>query len=70
MLLAEDLTQLDEVLLILFNAGLQKYVLIWHVWVLFIDDHHGLLADFKDLILLYHVVLILFAVMIGTLYNS
>lgn len=73
MLLAEDLTQLDEILLVLFDARLQKYVLLWHVWVLFINDSHGVLARLAELFLLAlgnDFLLVSFAVLSGTLHNS
>ena len=73
MLLAEDLTQLDEILLVLFDARLQKYVLLWHVWVLFINDSHGVLARLAELFLLVmgnDFLLVSFAVLSGTLHNS
>lgn len=73
MLLAEDLTQLDEILLVLFHARLQKYVLLWHVWVLFVNDSHGVLARLAELLLLVlgnDSLLVSFAVLSGTLHNS
>ena len=73
MLLAEDLTQLDEILLVLFDARLQKYVLLWHVWVLFVNHSHGVLARLAELFLLAlgnDFLLVSFAVLSGTLHNS
>ena len=72
MLHAENLTQLDEVLLILFDASLQVDVLLWHVWVLFIDDSHRLFAELEQFFPLHiHVViLILLTLMVRALYDS